>query len=100
MAFTSQKFLYISLSVMDFSTDLDGDEYAGLRPVVESGVAHTEFLHDFLLGHQSFGGVFSGNRDYFIKHSLNNLVGEVNEILIFYGNVEIGNTAFNKGFEV
>ena len=100
MAFASQKFLDIPLSVVDFTTDLDGNQNTGFCPVMERGVAYTEFLHYFLLRHQTFGGVFTGNGDYFIKYPLNNFVGEVNEVLIFYGNVEIGDAAFNKSFEV
>ena len=95
-----EKFLDISLSVVDFTTDFDGDENSGFRPVVEGGVTYTELLHYFLFGHQSLGGVFSSDRNYLIKHPLNNFVGEVNEILILYGNVEVGDSAFNKGFEI
>lgn len=85
---------------MDFASYFDGYEDTGFVPVMESCVAYAEFLHYFLLGHESLDSVFSGGRDYLIKDTLNNAVGETEEVLVFYGDVEVGDAAFNKCFDV
>lgn len=88
------------MSVVDFATDFNGDEDTGLVPVVEGGMANAKLLHYFLFGHEAFYGILAGGRYDFIKDTLDDAVGEGNEVLIFYGDVEVGDAAFNKGFEV
>ena len=41
-----------------------------------------------------------GYRTYFIEYSLNQSVAQQNEVGIFYGDIEIGDTAFNKSIDV
>lgn len=95
-----KKCLNITETVMNSSANLDGHEYAAFRPIEKRGVAYSEFLHNLLLCEQFFNCVVGCHRYDFIEYALNDSVGEIEEVLVFYCDVEVGNAAFNEAFEV
>ncbi len=92
--------LNISKSIMNFSSYFHRHKHSSLVPVVESCVTNPEFFHDLGFCQQFFYRVIGGYRTNFIEYSLNKTVSEQNEVGIFYCDIEIGDTAFNKSIDV
>ena len=92
--------LNVSKPVMNFSSNLYWNKHPGLVPVVEGCMTNPEFLHDLCFCQQFFNCVICGDRTNFIENALNKSVAEQNEVRIFYCDIKIGDTVFNKSIDV
>lgn len=95
-----QKFLNIAETIVDFAPHFYRYEDFGSCPVPKGRMADAKLLHYLRFGKEFLGVFFGSYWDYLFNYSFNEMITQRNKVGIFYSDVEIVNTAFNKSRNV